>query len=86
MFFGFSLTDPGVNCPAELDALYEVYTEQSAGLMSSTEESKQTSLNNLQKVSLAFQSNQKNSVAAFLFSYTLKKRQETPEMDKEYPS
>ena len=77
----FSRTDSGVKCPTELDALYEVYTEQSADFLSSTEESKQTSLNNVQKVSLACQSNQKNSAAAILSSYSVKEWQETPEMD-----
>lgn len=53
------INDSGVKCPTELDALYEVYTEQSADFLSSTEESKQTSLNNLQKASILSEFNRR---------------------------
>ena len=50
-----SFLDSGVQCSAELDALYEVYMEQSADFDQrentvGSEENKQASLSNLQKV------------------------------------
>lgn len=55
LFFFFQ--DSGVQCSAELDALYEVYMEQSADFeqrenTASTEENTATSLNSIQKVKI----------------------------------
>ena len=53
----FFFQDSGVQCSAELDALYEVYMEQSADFeqrenTASTEENTATSLNSIQKVKI----------------------------------
>lgn len=76
------ISDSGVQCPAELNALYEVYMKQSADSPSSTEENRQAPFSNLQKASLLASVNRRMMPIArerlFTFSKLSPLSEETP--------